>query len=546
MAFTGFAVDLGSWTARAAEIQATSDAASLSGVTYMPNVSQARQEARRVAAMNGFTHGVDGVTVDVQEIGNAQLEVTITDGDVEQFFTSLFTNTVTIKRSAVAEYIKPVPMGSPRNYLGTNQLLSGQARENFWLAVQGYCSRREHGDRITPFTDSNGGPSDSATDFQGCDPDPDPPNPIDPDAWVWDGTSEVIPNAEWRDWGYVYAIELDDGDDVGGETWPYNPRVDMYDATHCMSGDPASRSPSDTGAESGAARQYLFTLRSNDSLDPLSTTVIQQTTVGPANCDYYDGYWRSFGTLRTAAGGNATEGIYYMQIQPIVPSDKTEQEGNNLMAMRAIDPGAGTWHCTSDATTASADVSLRTDCPKVYGLTHLGVYANVSDDPSFYLASVQPHHAGREMTVELWDTAEGAEGIEILDPSGNPVSFTWEIACQDGTYQSEEGACTTNERAPYGGYGPTTASYLDVSGSWGATATTPQCRYRPWACRTGQPGKYSDRLIRLRFDLPTLAVNPTWYGGNTWFKIRYSVSASVGDRTTWSVSIAGDPVRLIE
>ncbi|HET8896063.1 MAG TPA: pilus assembly protein TadG-related protein, partial [Protaetiibacter sp.] len=36
MAFTGLAVDLGAWYARAAQIQRTTDAASLAGVAFLP------------------------------------------------------------------------------------------------------------------------------------------------------------------------------------------------------------------------------------------------------------------------------------------------------------------------------------------------------------------------------------------------------------------------------------------------------------------------------------------------------------------------------
>ena len=36
------------------------------------------------------------------------------------------------------------------------------------------------------------------------------------------------------------------------------------------------------------------------------------------------------------------------------------------------------------------------------------------------------------------------------------------------------------------------------------------------------------------------------YGGLTWWRIRYTVDAANStDRTTWSVSVKGDPVRLV-
>jgi hypothetical protein len=81
---------------------------------------------------------------------------------------------------------------------------------------------------------------------------------------------------------------------------------------------------------------------------------------------------------------------------------------------------------------------------------------------------------------------------------------------------------------------------LDVSGTVGATN-------RPWGARNEQDGRYSDRLIRLRVALPDDL--RAAYGTGTWWRIRYTTCSgtgcSVGDRTTWSVSITGDPVRLV-
>jgi hypothetical protein len=38
----------------------------------------------------------------------------------------------------------------------------------------------------------------------------------------------------------------------------------------------------------------------------------------------------------------------------------------------------------------------------------------------------------------------------------------------------------------------------------------------------------------------------TVYGANEWWKIKYTLDATPTDRTTWSVSIIGDPVHLVE
>ena len=57
------------------------------------------------------------------------------------------TQSQSIGRSSLAEYVLPVPLGSPKNTFGTGDLLSGADRENFWAAVSGYCSGHESGDK---------------------------------------------------------------------------------------------------------------------------------------------------------------------------------------------------------------------------------------------------------------------------------------------------------------------------------------------------------------------------------------------------------------
>ena len=48
----------------------------------------------------------------------------------------------------------------------------------------------------------------------------------------------------------------------------------------------------------------------------------------------------------------------------------------------------------------------------------VGTYAN------FYLAQIDPVHAGKTMRVNLFDAGEGAQQLQILDPNGNPATFT--------------------------------------------------------------------------------------------------------------------------
>ena len=172
------------------------------------------------------------------------------------------------------------------------------------------------------------------------------------------------------------------------------------------------------------------------------------------------------------------------------------------------------------------------NCPNVYGVDNMGVYANLEGTtPSFYMADIGPEHNNKKMQVSLWDPGEGARQIEVLNPLGNAVSFTWSVLCQNGT-----AAPCSGETSPNGGYGPATTSMLSLGA---ANTTYPQPG--PWRLSSS---KYSDRRLVLSVQLPA-DINAA-YGGLTWWRIRYTVdSANSTDRTTWSVSVKGDPVRLV-
>ena len=102
-------------------IQRTADAAALAGVVYLPNdVPNAVTFARREAKRNGYDYVATGISVTpTQDSSNTRrLNVKVT-APVQTFFLGLIgMNQVVISRTAHAEYVLPVPMGSPENYYG--------------------------------------------------------------------------------------------------------------------------------------------------------------------------------------------------------------------------------------------------------------------------------------------------------------------------------------------------------------------------------------------------------------------------------------------
>jgi hypothetical protein len=184
----GLAIDVGGWYNRAADIQKAADAAALAGVVWLPDEDLARQYALEAAARNGFVHGGD-ITVTVLPVGDRQLRVTIRDASVGSFIATNFgVGEIDLQRRGTAEYVLPVPLGSPRNFFGTGILDSGYD-ENLWVSVNTWCTDKVDGDRYqSPFT----GNRPYGTDSTRC-----PTN--------HEGT---YANPEYRPGGYEYYVEV--------------------------------------------------------------------------------------------------------------------------------------------------------------------------------------------------------------------------------------------------------------------------------------------------------------------------------------------------
>jgi hypothetical protein len=121
-------IDVSWYWANTLRMQRAADAAALAGVIWLPgNVTTAASTARAEAAKNGYTNGVGGVTVTPTQdsVNNRRLKVHL-EGDVGTFFA----RAVGISKwhasvDSKAEYVLPVPMGSPENYYGVFGLTRG-------------------------------------------------------------------------------------------------------------------------------------------------------------------------------------------------------------------------------------------------------------------------------------------------------------------------------------------------------------------------------------------------------------------------------------
>ena len=180
------------------------------------------------------------------------------------------------------------------------------------------------------------------------------------------------------------------------------------------------------------------------------------------------------------------------------------------------------------------------NCVVIHGENVLSVFLNQTGaTATFYLAQIGPQYAGHIMNIQLFDPGEGSHYIQVLDPTGNPVSFNY-ATVDDNTGQAD--SASAKGFSPYSG-SVSASPGLDVSG----------CITPPNGFASGS--KYSDRNLALTLPLPSDYTAPN--GG--WYQIKYTALTSptacspqagqgqlqVSDRTTWSVSILGSPIHLV-
>jgi hypothetical protein len=291
--------------------------------------------------------------------------------------------------------------------------------------------------------------------------------------------------------GYTYSVNL--------TNTSVSTAVQVYDGAFSSS----SSIDSDNTTPVTPNMNTIYTI-TDATLTPLDQTddPVLATVTAPSGSSSYTGQWK---TLYTIPAGSRT-GRYDVTV---TTSDNTSSTGVNFFGLRAM--RGSTFSQCSTITSAS---NYSSSCPQIFAEDALGVGANSSSSvASFYLVSIDSSYAGHKLLVDLFDPGEGGSSIQLLNPNGGAASFTW---------------TTIDDLSPtYSGSG----SSLDVSGT-GSTLADRKSN-----------SKFNERLLQLTTSLPSNYSQV--YGTNTWWKLKYTYSGSVSDRTTWSVAVTGDPVRLV-
>lgn len=551
------AIDVARMYLEIQRVQNAADAAALAAVTYLPDdFTKAATTARAVSGKNGYP---DTDPVDVAVSLGAkptQLKVTVTSTIRNSFASAFGMDLATVKRSAMADYNGPAPMGSPCNSFG-NEPPPGQAevsapgqqtvaappggatcstKPDFWAAIAGPGTPKANGDAVMTRSCASG--------TSGCN-----------------GTV----NAEFDPTGYFYVVRVEQAA-VGQPV-----RLQVFDPAHVAVGDNCESAPKEVEAATtrladvmnpythdgltryagGAAGNYCtgdvgsgvitsFAVRGpTDTYQPVngpamtdcvrqfksygagtatSKTLREKRNDGSANASYNHEVARVFRQWVDLCTFTPTKaGDHYVQVRTnvsltgaaLTDSIGGIYGGNQRVFTQMGDDtavgGSGNNRFAFRAVgPAKASVSIS-------GWEEMGVYANYPQaNTIFNLVRVIPAAASKTLIVTFFDVgdASGAGTIKVLKPL-------------DSNLPDDLAGCT---------------------GSGVRTGALTNCQLTNVSSSSGFNGKTQT----VRVPIPATYTCESTKRGGCWFRLTVSFPSGVTDTTTWSARVEGDPVRLIE
>lgn len=379
----GLAIDVGSWYNKGSDIQKAADAAALAGVVWLPDTNSAKTNALAAAERNGFKDGVGGVSITVERVVNEarRLRVRITNSGVGSFFYGgLGGDDIDMSRQATAEYVLPVPLGSPQNQFGGvagKSEPTGSPAPGLWGNIHGWGTDNHKGDAYAPRCRSrdNCASQDSTTH---------------------------------RASGYRYTIDVP----VGGVK---NLDVQVYDPGFT---DRGSDESVDTGDRQYTSPNPFVTSTTTWSLKRSNGAIIDvdnYVTLSASECSGGGpGQWVFPAGDPAAARKNTWSTL--CRISGSVP------EGRYILKIQTSDAGSTANRYAIRATTSSA----RKARVSAYG--DMSMYNNIGSGTAglpvkseFYLAEVAPEHKGKTLELNLYDPGEvsGDGTMRILGKDGN-------------------------------------------------------------------------------------------------------------------------------
>jgi hypothetical protein len=505
LGFTGLVTDVAWYEVNLIRIQRAADAAALAGVVYLPgNIATAQSAAQQESSKNGFTHnGTTTIVTAVPEALNNRILRTSVTAPIRSWFARLFgVNQFTATRTARAEFILPVPMGSPEDYFGINvvcrntdtapncpQVASATGVGNlvplgFFGGVEARGTERQNGDAYSTYYNAR---------------------PTLNTGYDANGYQYIVEFAPGTVNGSVYLYDpmfcatgagTSSGRRLGaGDNWFSNGGTGISTVYNLMdmNGTPYTLGDDTLIATSGA----LFASSNAVDKGPLyrgNGDYGGYDGSGSADCQsspYHNRWWR----LATGL----TEGQYRLQVS--TSSGSLNEDGINAFGIQA---------------TATAGPSAR-----VYGQSRMEAFIVINNTSVFYLAQIEAAHAGKTLEIKLFDPGDISDTVFRLRlPQAAAPGYTYPSFTFTATGASC-GAATSG--------GPVTS--LRTSDSSG-------CRY------------YNNQWVTISVPIPATYTAPIAPGdppgsGGGWWKIEYNTLGTGQDITTWEVNIRGNPVHLI-
>lgn len=366
LGLSAFAVDLGWLYLNATRAQRAADAAALGGVINMPlNFPQAETDAITIANANGFDDNAASTEVIVEGVPGQQHQLKVTvRHEVDTFFLrALGIQTQTVARTATAQFVPPLPMGSPENQYGDGPECfptKVPGCNNYVGAIVGHELGAGLGDYYMPKCASWGNTTNCAAN-----------------------------NAPHRDRGYLFAVDIPAGA-TGVRLEVLSPGLN----TSHIIGD----------TENGwndANHRVTWTLHEATTTPLiLASTSVRCSYTYPPNDSNSTMSWRPIPRSGFPAGCQppSVAGIYPLQVKV----DCTNCQGHNRFSIRA---------------TATSGPQ-----PRVYALGDMVMFVNSSHNTEFFFAEVLPVHAGKTLVLDLWDAGDQDQGegafVQILGPIG--------------------------------------------------------------------------------------------------------------------------------
>jgi len=402
----GFAVDLGWLYLNSSRTQRSADAAATAGVVHLPGFpANADLDARDAARANGYDvcdplQSGCADTLISTPLTESVLQVELQTSVRSFFLAVLGFNSFDITRTAKAEYVKPVPMGSPNRCFGRDPTGTFCADDpnSFWAAVSAPYTKRENGDPYSThcFTPDN--------DVNSC--------ATSNDEYARSGSYP----------GYYYAIE------VGSGTSDLT--VHIYDPSHYERSSVSEEtgdfrySPGRNSGEPGVTTRYRLHNVDSTPSDPTDNPLISgcDATLAPEQYPGSENAWWNLCTI----GGSLAPGIYVLHVE-------------------STGIGSGSNQFSIAATTGSGPQ------PRVYGINDMSIWSNdlSAGGTDLYLVEIEEAHAGSKLELQLFDPgdAQGNSWMTVRKPDGSGG-----LATPDCNWTSEDywgaqtgsgsGACT--------------------------------------------------------------------------------------------------------